>query len=106
MIIYHMPASAMNLDNPPSPEEREKGMQQWYDWRDQMGEKLIDFGAPLAPGVQLKPDGSTTKSSSDVAGYSIIQAEDMESAKKSLKGHPHLGWNADCDIEVHEFMEM
>ena len=29
----------------------------------------------------------------------------MEEALELLKGHPHLGWDESCEIEVHEFLE-
>ena len=28
----------------------------------------------------------------------------MAEAKALLEGHPHLGWNGACEIEVHEAM--
>jgi uncharacterized protein (DUF302 family) len=57
-------------------------------------------------GQQLSPGGQSKNSSKDVAGYSILQAENLEEAKKLLEGHPHLGWNASCSIEVHETMPL
>ncbi len=30
----------------------------------------------------------------------------MVAAKKLLDGHPHLEWDAGCEIEVHESMPM
>jgi len=39
-------------------------------------------------------------------GYSILQAENMDEAKELLQGHPHLDWNAACEIEVHESLPM
>lgn len=105
MIIYHMPPKALEWTDT-SPEAKEEGMKQWFDWKDRMGEKLVEFGSPLGKGVKLNPDGTSVDGSTDVAGFSIIQAENIEDAKEALKGHPHLGWNADCDIEIHEYMEM
>ncbi len=63
------------------------------------------MGAPLVGGQKLSQSGSTA-SDKDVAGYSILQAEDMEAAKALLKGHPHLEWTGGCEIEVHEAAPM
>jgi hypothetical protein len=82
----------------------EKGMEAWMDWAQKCGDKLVDFGNPLANGVTLKPDGGSQESESQVCGYSILQAEDLEEAKQLLTGHPHLEWNSACSIEVHESM--
>lgn len=105
IVIYHMPPSAMEWTES-TPESKEEGMKQWFAWKDRMGDKLIDFGSPLGKGIKLNPDGTSGEGSSNVAGYSIIQAEDAEAAIEAMENHPHLGWNADCDIEIHEFAEM
>jgi len=64
---------------------------------------LVDLGSPLTGGQKLSPSASTN-SNLNIAGYSILQAGNMEEAKKLLQGHPHLGWNAACTIEVYETM--
>lgn len=67
-----------------------------------MRRKLVDLGSPLINGQQLSPDGNSKESNKNVVGYSVLQAENMADAKTLLKGHPHLGWNVECAIEVHE----
>lgn len=104
IVIYHTPEAATGEAWKASPEEQAKGMEAWMTWAATTGDKLVDFGQPLGGGLLLTPGGGSTKSNKDVAGYSIIQAENMEDAKAILQGHPHLAWNADCSIEVHEAM--
>jgi len=53
-------------------------------------------------GQKILPGGNSQGSTRGVAGYSILQAENMDDAKSLLVGHPHLAWNAACEIEVHE----
>lgn len=106
MLIYNMPEGAINTENPKSNEEREESMQEWYKWRDAMGDSLIDFGSPLVNVVRMDPNGSSAVSKSTVAGYSIMQAKDLAEAVFMLESHPHLHWNPACSIEVHEFGEM
>jgi hypothetical protein len=102
IITYNAPIDAAWKTAESSPEEMEKGMQAWMAWAQKCGNKLLDFGTPLGNGVTLGPGGSTTTSESKIIGYSILQAENLEEATELLKDHPHLGWNAACEIEVHE----
>jgi len=105
IVIYHSPDDAQMQTSKMTPERQAKGMEAWMTWAKKCGNKLIDMGAPLANGQSLTHNG-ITKSKKEVAGYSVLQAENMEEAKALLKGHPHLGWNAACFIEVHETMPM
>lgn len=106
IVIYHAPVDAMKRTAEVSAEDQAKGMEAWMQWSQRCGEKLVDLGAPLMNGQQLNPNGSVAPSSKMVSGYSILQAESMEDAKSLLTNHPHLQWNADCVIEVHETMAL
>ena len=80
-------------------------MKAWGDWAQRTGSQLVEMGAPLMNGQQISPNGSTANSTKDVAGYSIVQAENMDAAKALFNGHPHInGWNPKATIEVHEVM--
>lgn len=106
IVIYHAPMDAMAQTANSTPEEQEKGMEAWMAWAKKCGNKLVDMGAPLMNGQQLNADGTSRNSEKNVAGYSVLQAENMEEAKALLEGHPHLGWNAACSIELHETMPL
>jgi hypothetical protein len=75
-------------------------------WAKKCGDKLVDLGSPLMGGLELMPGGKSKASHKDVNGYSILQAADMNEAKALLQDHPHLSWNAECSIEVHEAMPL
>jgi hypothetical protein len=65
------------------------------------------YRTPLTNGAKLNVDGTSTESERQVCGYSILKAESIEQAKELLQGHPHLsGWDASCEIEVHEAMPL
>jgi hypothetical protein len=106
MVIYHAPAEAVAQMASASPEQKAEGMKPWLAWKDSVGDKLVDFGAPLMGGTRLLPDGSSEMSKKEVFVDSIVQAASIEEAKSLLSAHPHLAWTGGCDIEVHECVEM
>lgn len=106
IVIYHAPAEALAQSANATPEEMQKGMEPWMAWAAKCGDKLVDLGTPLMGGQKLLPDGGVESSQREVAGYSILQASDMNEAKSLLQGHPHLGWAGGCEIEVHEAMPL
>ncbi|MFC2047724.1 hypothetical protein ACFLTK_05600 [Chloroflexota bacterium] len=63
------------------------------------------MGSQLVSGQKLTSSGSSPTESS-IAGYSILQVEDMEGAKALLKGHPHLQWSEGAVIDVFESASM
>ena len=69
---------------PKSPEEGKKIMDAWMAWFGRVGDKIVDGGAPLGP---RKTVGTGT---TGVTGYSIINADSLESAIKLTDGHPHI----------------
>ena len=106
IVIYHAPMDALaQMANMPK-EEMQKGMEGWYKWAQECGDKLMDLGTPLMGGQKLGIGGKATPSERQVCGYSILQAKDIDEAISLLQGHPHLGWNAACEIEVHESMPL
>jgi len=105
IVVYHAPAAAWEQMKDMTPEDHKKGMEPWNVWMKKVGKGLVDMGAPLTNG-QLVTKSGTTKSQSDVAGYSILQAKNMNEATKLLQHHPHLEWAQGCKIEVFETKPM
>lgn len=105
LIIYHAPMDAMARTANVSPEQQAAGMALWRAWADRVGSNLVDLGAPLMNGKRLTAEGSSTPSAREVAGYSLLEAEDWEGVLELLEGHPHLsGWHPEATIEIHETM--
>lgn len=100
VFVYHAPATPADA-TPPTPEQMEAVMGEWNAWAAKVGDGMVDFGTPLAEGVRVTKDG-TSPSYRDVAGYSIIEAADMDAALELAKAHPHLDMPGGCEIEVHE----
>ncbi len=100
VFVYHAPMTPVDAA-PPSPEQMEAVMGEWNAWAGKVGDGMIDFGTPLAGGVRVSTDG-TFPSEREVAGYSIIEAVDLDAALELAKAHPHLNMPGGCEIEVHE----
>jgi hypothetical protein len=100
VFIYHAPMTPADA-TPPTPEEVDAVMGEWNTWAGRVGDGMVDFGTPLAGGVRVSPDG-TSSSTREVAGYSIIEAESIDAALELAQSHPHLKMPGGCEIEVHE----
>jgi hypothetical protein len=100
VFVYHAPMAPAEAA-PPSPQEMEAVMGAWNAWAGKVGDGMVDFGTPLAGGVRVTTDG-TAPSEREVAGYSIIEAADLDAALALAQGHPHLAMPGGCEIEVHE----
>ena len=100
LFIYHAPMTPADAA-PPTPEQMEAVMGQWNAWAGKVGDRMVDFGTPLAGGVQVTPEG-TSPSTREVAGYTLIEADSMDDALALAQDHPHLNMPGGCTIEVHE----
>ena len=78
LFIYHAPTTPAE-NTPSDPAEMEAVMGQWMEWAGRVGDGMVDFGTPLAGGVQVTPEG-TSPSTREVVGYSIIEAADLDAA--------------------------
>ena len=87
-----------------STEDMKKGMEPWMAWYQKQGKAIVDMGAPLGKGMHFTKAGSS-KGQTEVTGYTIVQAKDMEDVKAMLSGHPHF-MLPKASIEVLEIMPM
>jgi hypothetical protein len=101
LFLYHAPMTPADAA-PPDPAQMEAVMNAWTAWAGKVGDGLIDFGTPLAGGVRVSPGGGTSPSTREVAGYSLIEADDLHAALGLAQDHPHLSMPGGCEIEVHE----
>jgi hypothetical protein len=97
MLLYMAPVTATEQMNV-TPEELKKGMEPWLTWRAKWGKAIIDFGAPLGNGRHFTNKGSS-QGSTEVTGYSIIEADSMEVVNEMVADHPHF-MLPDASIEV------
>ena len=72
----------------------------WMEFRDALGEKLVDFGNPVFTSSSLGNCGAGTH----LCGYSFVTADDLESAVALAKGAPVV--SAGGGVEVGEITEL
>jgi hypothetical protein len=99
------PKAAMEAMMNATPEQKAEGMKPWTAWMEKCGSALIDGGAPLMATGHLTPSG-WEEPQSNVTGYSILEAENLEAAKALVDNHPHLAWIEGCAIDIFEAMSM
>lgn len=104
VVLYNAPVSASQQMENNDPEAAAAAMQAWTDWSSRAGSGVVDLGTPLGNGRRVTTEGAGA-SDTEVAGYSILQADDVDSAIALLDGHPHLQMPG-SSIEVHETLEI
>jgi YCII-related domain len=67
----------------PSPE----GASAWMAWFEGMGDHLVELGQPAVDCTTL---GNCDSSRTELGGYSIIEADDLDAASAIAKGCPQL----------------
>ena len=105
MVLYYAPQEAQKQMADASPEDMKKGMEPWMKWQEKLGSALLDMGSPLGNAHEVTKEG-LSDSDSQVAGFSVIQADSIEATEDMLKDHPHLGWMEEARIEVFEYFPL
>jgi hypothetical protein len=104
VVLYTSPVSAGAQMENNDPEMAAAGMKAWNEWSAKAGSGVVDLGLPLSHGRKLT-SGGAAEAGTEVAGYSILQADTMEAAEELLKSHPHLQMPGTA-IEVYESMQI
>jgi hypothetical protein len=101
ILLYNGPATRVE-DMDPAKVKEIMGM--WAAWMGRLGDAMVDFGQPMDNGESVVDDGSEGKAL-ELSGYSIIQAEDMDGAKKLVDGHPFLSdKTGKFSVEIFELL--
>lgn len=82
-----------------TPEEQEAVMAAWMNWFGELGEAVVDGGAPF--GASAAVGGEVTAA---LTGYSIVTADSLDDALRMAGGCPALA-NAGV-VEVYEAIEI
>ena len=79
---------------PETKEAQDQVMAAWTEWFGKLGDALVDGGNPISKAKAISPDGSVMDATSAPTGYSIIKADDLDSAVELSKGCPVLAGGA------------
>jgi len=67
----------------------------WHAWFGSMGDQLADMGKPVIAETAL---GNCSRESTEMGGYSLVQADDLEAATAIAKGCPHLEHSGGVEV--------
>jgi len=104
LLLYLSPVSAEQQLQNASPEDMQKGMEPWVRWFDTHKQALVEMGTPTGNEMHVTKTGSS-RPTTFIGGYSIVQAEDMDAVQAMLSDHPHFLMDGNS-IEVLELMPM
>ena len=82
IVLYHAPASMMKQATKVTPAQAKAGMDGWMKWAEKAGKALVEMGAPLGDSGWIKG----TPGAGHLGGYSMVQSDSMDSAKKADGG--------------------
>ena len=101
LVLYRSPMSNMEQMKSTTPEQRKAVMDAWASWAKKQGPALVDMGAPVGESALLKG----TPGHEHIGGYSFVQSESLDAAKRMFDGHPHFG-SPGAAIELLELLSM
>ena len=101
LVLYRSSKSAKDQMKSATPEQAKAGMDAWMGWAKRTGAALVDMGQPIGDSAVLKG----TPGQGFIGGYSIVQAESLDAAKRLFDGHPHFEAPG-ASIELLELMSI
>ena len=83
-----------------TPEEQERIMGEWGQWYGEMGDAIVDGGAPFGEAKHLHGDGIGDGPLGDTpaTGYTVIEADSLDAAAKATAGHPHIAHGGQVQV--------
>ena len=101
--IYKRPATPMDQF---TEEQSAEQMAAWGAWMGRIGPALTDGGAPFGARTAVLDSGATADAS-ELQGYTIVEAENLEAAKALTEDHPFLSErNGHYSVEIFELVDM
>jgi hypothetical protein len=92
-------------EKPSSPEEGQQHMSKYMAWLSSLGDSAVSPANPLKNTTTVNSDGTvTTGSTTAMSGFTIIEADSMESALQTAKACPFL--DVGGSLEVSELIKM
>jgi hypothetical protein len=99
MLVYRGEATDMSAM---TPEEGKAVLDKWQAWMGKVGNALADVGAPFGESTSLVDNGKSRAAAAS-SGYSIVEANDLDHAKKLADGHAYLSeGKGNYAIDIYE----
>jgi hypothetical protein len=89
-----MPTFVLSYRSPIGRARSPESAAAWMAWFRGMGDQLADLGKPAVDRAALGNCGSAT----EISGYSLITAADLESAVAVAKGCPSLDYGGGVEV--------
>ena len=91
---------------PESEAQQASVMEAWNNWYGELGQAIVDGGAPVGATKTVAPSGSVSEGggANPLTGYTLIEAPDIDSAVTLAKGCPILTDGG--SVEVAETVDM
>jgi len=82
------------------PAARDKIMAEWGKWFQDLGPAMVDGGNPVVRAKTITSKGSVSDGGGQnpVSGYSLIKADDLDSAVKLARGCPVLSNGGSIEV--------
>ena len=88
-------------DQPSSPEEGKQHFAKYKEWLSSLGDAAISPANPFKNTKTVNSDGTvTTGSTTSMSGYTIIEADSMETALKIAKACPFLDVGGSLEVSL------
>ena len=75
----------------------------WYAWFDGMGDQLVEMGRPV---IERASIGESSPERTELGGYTIVRAHDLDAALAIAKGCPGLDFDGGVEVgllgQVHD----
>ena len=81
-------------------------MELWMAWFGELGDAVVDMGAPFGSAKTVASDGSATEGggSDPASGYTVIEVPTIDDAVGKAQGCP--GLRSGGSVKVYEAMQM
>jgi hypothetical protein len=75
---------------PETPEEQEKVKGAWMGWFGELGDAIVEQGAPLIPGKIVSKSGNEDVGANPIRGYTVVKADNLDAAIRMAEGCPGI----------------
>ena len=89
----------------PSPEAKQKEMDDWKAWMDKYSSSIVDPGGGVGSAKRVSEGGAVSDVHNEIGGYMILQAENIDEVVDIFKDGPHSDMPEGA-VEVMEIMSM